>query len=271
MSLKIKSLIYQNECEKFMNGPLCEWLCNCLDLQIKNFYKKPTYSDLVDGMMMHQVFLMTDLNVVTKDINVPNGDPIQRLENLRAILDNIKYFFEEECNLLLVQVPKIHLLAEKPMNNIKEMELLLKLLFGCSLKCPRLSIFMKIMEKCKESTQMELIKYASEMTERCDVIFDPELVLQEDFNKSSIYDALVFIRLVYKENIICQSEHSDFAYNTKEKLEEAQEDLQHLNIKFQKVKCELQEAKENLYHHETYANNLKKENQILGLSFHMNH
>ncbi|OXU21088.1 hypothetical protein TSAR_013186 [Trichomalopsis sarcophagae] len=130
-----------SEIEKFLDGPLVAWFSSCLDPSLNA--EKLTYEEVIDAVLIHHVFLQMDLHCLESDVILPATDASLRARNLKQILSNIRLFYEEELNHTVIRFPNVSRLAQEPNLHVSEAQLLLKLLLGCAVICPKKEHFIE--------------------------------------------------------------------------------------------------------------------------------
>ncbi|XP_058795460.1 protein Daple-like [Phymastichus coffea] len=157
--------------DKFLESPLVTWITNCLDRRDKDAM---TYEELVDGVSIYDVVLQMDIDGQKTDVSPSFGEPSKRLANLDAVLHRIRHFYEDNLGEVIIRLPQVQLIAQQPRLNIREVELLLVLLLGCSVKCQNKEYFVEKITTLEKDEQMALAALISK------VLYVPEIVLNED-------------------------------------------------------------------------------------------
>ncbi|KAJ8664847.1 hypothetical protein QAD02_006509 [Eretmocerus hayati] len=138
------------EVEDFLNGPLVTWFLSCLQPCDR---ESITYEDLVDGALVHSVFLQMDLPVVENEILPTGRNSAARSRNLHRILSNLRHYYEDESCAIILQTPNVANLAKEPRLHVKEAELLFSLLLGCAVTCPNNDSFIGGIQQLDEESQ----------------------------------------------------------------------------------------------------------------------
>jgi len=87
-----------------------------------------------------------------------NGNPVTRMKNLRTVVQNMKQFYEEELDNLILKLPDITNLGKEPELYIADMKLLLLLLLGCAVQCPNKEKFITNIKELHVDTQLAIVE-----------------------------------------------------------------------------------------------------------------
>ncbi|XP_031777727.1 girdin [Nasonia vitripennis] len=166
-----------SEIDKFLEGPLVTWFINCLDPSLTP--EKLTYEQIVDGVLIHNVFLQMDLYCQAGEVVPPAGDASLRARNLKRIVGNIRQFYEEELNHVVIRLPNVSRLSREPRLHISDTQLLLKLLLGCAVICPRNEHFVENIKMLEVKTQEAIAEYITQ------VLHVPGIMLSQDMLQTS--------------------------------------------------------------------------------------
>ncbi|XP_044017516.1 protein Daple isoform X2 [Aphidius gifuensis] len=277
--------------DNFLAGRLVEWFDNCLE----DDHRLASYDELVDGTLIHNVFLQMNIEPIHDGIIPSCGNPIIRMKNLEMIVGNIKQFYEEELGHILMKVPDITNLGKDPENNIQEMELLLILLLGCAVQCPRKETFMEKItnlyeDKSSQHIMVDYIKQVTlspgivltqEMMENCGIPSDVFKDIKKLNNERNIYKdkcriiGIDELSLIQNNNLssYCDKNSSIRNKTTKSEYEENHHNavtLADVRSQLRKKKQECDEYKESLNECQLEIeitketmNKLKQENQEL--------
>ncbi|KAG8041958.1 hypothetical protein G9C98_007262 [Cotesia typhae] len=169
-----------SEIDDFLSGPLVTWFGSCLEDPdaLANYY------DLVDGMLLHNVFLQIDPEPLHDGVIPSYSNPSVRIKNLEMIISNIRKFYEEDLGYLVIKLPDPVKLGKEPELHVSEIHLLLQLLLGCAVHCPNKKDFITKIFSLPEIVQSgiaDCIKNVTEMTEiviNQDTMGDPSEVFK---------------------------------------------------------------------------------------------
>ncbi|XP_043277284.1 protein Daple-like isoform X2 [Venturia canescens] len=179
-----------SEVEEIMSGPLVQWLASCLDDP-----KRPLdYNDLVDGVLIYEVFLQIDPEPLYDGILATSGDARRRSNNLEIIVKNLKRFYEDELGQLIIKEPKTRNLGEEPLSNVEEARLILLLLLGCAVQCPNKEKFIMQIKNLDLDVQLKIVDCIKQITDKSDIV-----IARETFENANITGLFEQIRHLLRE------------------------------------------------------------------------
>nr|XP_018904928.1 PREDICTED: daple-like protein isoform X1 [Bemisia tabaci]XP_018904929.1 PREDICTED: daple-like protein isoform X1 [Bemisia tabaci] len=166
------------EIEDFMHGPLVTWLRSCLE----NPEKLHDYEDLVDGPLVHEVYLLIDPEPLYHGVVPSVRNVAQRIKNMSFIVKNIKALYKEEFGQIVVALPDVIRLGREPESKggLEDMQLLLLLLIGCAVQGPNKEKFIEAIQTMPPDTQMGLVACISKVTETQEIVISDEEVLKSE-------------------------------------------------------------------------------------------
>ena len=170
-----------SEIDDLLSGPLVTWFASCLE----DPNLLTSYNDLVDGMLLHNVFLQIDPEPLQDDVISPDGSSLIRAKNLKAVVDNMKQFYEEELGHLVLRVPDTTSLGKEPKLNVSEMKLLLLLLLGCAVQCPNKERFITKIKTLNVDTQLAIVECIKQVTDHQDIVITQDAM--ENVNMGSLF------------------------------------------------------------------------------------
>ncbi|XP_020278757.1 protein Daple isoform X2 [Pseudomyrmex gracilis] len=159
-----------SEIDDFLAGPLVTWFVSCLE----DPNALATYDDLTDGILLHSVFLQINPEPLYDEVVPSNGNPVIRTKNLTTIVQNMKQFYEEVLDHVILKLPDTVNLGKEPELYIADMKLLLLLLLGCAIQCPNKEKFITEMKTLDVVTQHGLVECIQQVTDRQDIIITQE-------------------------------------------------------------------------------------------------
>ncbi|XP_029659722.1 protein Daple isoform X3 [Formica exsecta] len=152
------------EIDDLLTGPLVTWFVSCLENPNVN------YEDLVDGVLLHNVFLQINPEPLHDEVVPSNGNPVIRTKNLKTIVQNMKQFYEEELDHLILKLPDVTNLGKEPELYIADMKLLLLLLLGCAVQCPNKEKFITNIKTLHVDTQLAIVECIKQVTDYQDIV-----------------------------------------------------------------------------------------------------
>ncbi|XP_015585133.1 girdin [Cephus cinctus] len=279
-----------SEIDELLSGPLVTWFISCLE----DPDSLTNYEDLVDGVLLHSVFLQIDPEPVHDGV-IPSGGNISiRTKNLELIVGNMKQFYEEELGHVILTLPNYTSLGKEPELYIGDMKLMLLLLLGCAVQCPNKETFITRIKELAVDTQLAIVDCIKQVTDYQDIVITQDsmdsvnmgvlftqikkLVQERDLyrekwkgaaineiperNDSSVSVEIEEISKAQQSNSISKSEREDSHHyavelaDWKSKVRKQRQELE------EKTEA-LLECKEELEHNRTVVTKLKQENQEL--------
>ncbi|KAH6926978.1 hypothetical protein HPB50_024353 [Hyalomma asiaticum] len=156
--------------EIFLQSPLAAW--------VKTFYdddgKPLDFKQLCDGVFLHTVWLQIDAHPMYSGVINPATDMTARLRNLNMLLHNIKVFYEEVLEQVLVMhLPNVVSIAKATFDESSEQELsrLLLLMLGCAVQCGRKGRFIEAIRRLDLATQASLAEAIASITDNPDSVW----------------------------------------------------------------------------------------------------
>ncbi|XP_076638848.1 protein girdin isoform X2 [Colletes latitarsis] len=278
------------EIDDLLSGPLVTWFASCLE----DSNLLTSYDDLVDGILLHNVFLQIDPEPLHNEVISPDGSSLIRAKNLKIIVDNMKQLYEEELGHLVLKLPDTMHLGKKPELYVAEMKLLLLLLLGCAVQCPNKEKFITKIKTLNVDTQLAIVECIKQVTDHQDIVITQDAM--ENVNMGSLFmqiknltQELDLYRQRWRDTAINESvERNDSSISVEtEEMNKVQlsnpvnkserEDNHHYAVELadwksrvRKQRQELEEkaealleCKEELEYHKMLVTKLKQENQDL--------
>ncbi|XP_058796327.1 girdin-like [Phymastichus coffea] len=202
-----------SEIDEFLAGPLVIWFASCLEMLTD---EKVSYNNLVNGYLMHNVFLQMNLQVHDTDVYLSTIDSTAwRCRNLLGVLNNIRHFYEDELGQLILRLPDVEKLGREPEHNVRETEILLQLLLGCAVQCPQKQRFIEKIRRLDETSQLALAQCISQIIEVPDIVISTDMLVNVP-NAQKAIDCIKKIckeRDDYKIQLRCHREHIEEQLN----------------------------------------------------------
>ncbi|RLU18432.1 hypothetical protein DMN91_008789 [Ooceraea biroi] len=278
------------EIDDFLAGPLVTWFASCLE----DPNVLANYEDLVDGVLLHSVFLQINPEPLHDEVVPSNGNPVIRTKNLRTVVQNMKQFYEEELDNLILKLPDITNLGKEPELYIADMKLLLLLLLGCAVQCPNKEKFITNIKALHVNTQIAIVECIKQVTDHRDIVITQDAMenanmgylfaqikkwIQElDLYREKWRDAALDDSIERNDSSIsAESEEISKVQQSHSVAKAEREDSHHYAVeladwksKVRKQRQELEEktealleCKEELEHNKTLLVKLRQENQEL--------
>lgn len=179
--------------ENFLQSPLAAW--------VKTFYdddgKPLDFRQLCDGVFLHNVWLQIDTHPMFSGVTNPAPDMTARLRNLNMLVHNIKVFYEEVLEQVLVMhLPNVVSIAKGTYDEGSEQELsrLLLLMLGCAVQCGRKGRFIEAIRRLDLATQASLAEAIASVTDNPEAVWTRDwgrLEALPDCDRARMYTTLV--------------------------------------------------------------------------------
>ncbi|XP_032664261.1 girdin [Odontomachus brunneus] len=278
-----------SEIDDLLAGPLVTWVVSCLE----DSDALANYEDLVDGVLLHNVFLQINPEPLHDEVVPSDGNPVIRTKNLKTIVQNIKQFYEEEMDNLIIKLPDTTNLGKEPELYIADMKLLLLLLLGCAVQCPNQEKFISKIKTLHLDTQLAIVDCIKQITDHQDIVITQDAMASANMGYLFVQikkwtQELDFYREKWREAALDDSvERNESSSSASEEIIKVQqshpvtkaerEDNYHYAVeladwksKVRKQRQELEEktealleCKEELEHNKTLLVKLRQENQEL--------
>ncbi|XP_072031647.1 girdin-like isoform X3 [Amphiura filiformis] len=159
--------------DEFMNHPLVVWVKTFKDGSALD------YMDLVDGVFLNDVMGQIDSRPSNLKVNTNvDGEINLRIQNLDTLLKNIKSFYQEMMEQLIVmKLPHILTIAKDPLSEvaIAEMQKLILLLLGCAVQCDKKEVFIERIKQLEIDVQHAIVVHIQEVTDNSENVFSLQL------------------------------------------------------------------------------------------------
>nr|XP_021531384.1 protein Daple [Aotus nancymaae] len=134
------------------------------------------YMDLVDGIFLNQIMLQIDPRPTNQRINKHvNNDVNLRIQNLTILVRNIKTYYQEVLQQLIVMnLPNVLMIGRDPLSgkSMEEIRKVLLLVLGCAVQCERKEEFIERIKQLDIETQAGIVAHIQEVTQNQENVFD---------------------------------------------------------------------------------------------------
>ncbi|XP_051682089.2 protein Daple isoform X3 [Oryctolagus cuniculus] len=162
--------------ELFLQSPLVTWVKTfgafgggCRD-------NLSMYMDLADGTLLSQIMLQIDPRPTNQRINKHvNNDVNLRIQNLTILVRNIKTYYQEVLQQLIVMnLPNVLMIGKDPLSgkSMEEIKKVLLLVLGCAVQCERKEEFIERIKQLDIETQAGIVAHIQEVTHNQENVFD---------------------------------------------------------------------------------------------------
>ncbi|XP_050654957.1 protein Daple isoform X1 [Macaca thibetana thibetana] len=162
--------------ELFLQSPLVTWVKTFGLFGSGNQDNLTMYMDLVDGIFLNQIMLQIDPRPTNQRINKHvNNDVNLRIQNLTILVRNIKTYYQEVLQQLIVMnLPNVLMIGRDPLSgkSMEEIKKVLLLVLGCAVQCERKEEFIERIKQLDIETQAGIVAHIQEVTHNQENVFD---------------------------------------------------------------------------------------------------
>ncbi|XP_033706602.1 protein Daple isoform X1 [Tursiops truncatus] len=162
--------------ELFLQSPLVTWVKTFGPFGSGNQDTLTMYMDLADGIFLNQIMLQIDPRPTNQRINKHvNNDVNLRIQNLTILVRNIKTYYQEVLQQLIVMnLPNVLMIGKDPLSgkSMEEIKKVLLLVLGCAVQCERKEEFIERIKQLDIETQAGIVAHIQEVTHNQENVFD---------------------------------------------------------------------------------------------------
>ncbi|XP_064919724.1 protein Daple isoform X2 [Columba livia] len=162
--------------ELFLQSPLVTWVKTFGELESGDEDNLGVYMDLVDGVVLNKIMLQIDPRPTNQRVNKHvNNDTYLRVQNLTILVRNIKTYYQEVLQQLIVMnLPNVLMIGKDPLSgkSMDEIKKLLLLVLGCAVQCERKEEFIERIKQLDIETQAAIVSHIQEVTHNQENVFD---------------------------------------------------------------------------------------------------
>ncbi|KAM9146936.1 protein Daple isoform 2-T2 [Pangshura tecta] len=162
--------------ELFLQSPLVTWVKTFGPLGNENEDKLTMYMDLVDGVFLNKIMLQIDPRPTNQRVNKHvDNDVSLRIQNLTILVRNIKIYYQEVLQQLIVMhLPNVLTIGKDPLSgkSMDEIKKMLLLVLGCAVQCERKEEFIERIKQLDIETQAAIVSHIQEVTQNQENVFD---------------------------------------------------------------------------------------------------
>ncbi|CAN9502031.1 unnamed protein product [Ophioblennius macclurei] len=156
----------------FMESPLVVWVRTLGPLSSPDDAgsedRVNMFMELVDGVFLHKIMTHIDPSPANQRLNKNvNNDVALRLHNLTVLTRQIRTYYQETLQQLIVMpLPNILCIAKDPLSakSMEELKRLLLLLLGCAVQCERKEEMIEKIKLLDIETQAAIVSHIQEVT-----------------------------------------------------------------------------------------------------------
>ncbi|KAM9291108.1 protein Daple [Morus bassanus] len=162
--------------ELFLQSPLVTWVKTFGALGSGDGDNLGVYMDLADGVVLNKIMLQIDPRPTNQRVNKHvNNDTYLRVQNLTILVRNIKTYYQEVLQQLIVMnLPNVLMIGKDPLSgeSMDEIKKLLLLILGCAVQCERKEEFIERIKQLDIETQAAIVSHIQEVTHNQENVFD---------------------------------------------------------------------------------------------------
>ncbi|XP_043371899.1 protein Daple isoform X2 [Dermochelys coriacea] len=162
--------------ELFLQSPLVTWVKTFGPLGNENEDKLTMYMDLVDGVFLNKIMLQIDPRPTNQRVNKHiDNDVNLRIQNLTILVRNIKIYYQEVLQqLIIMHLPNVLMIGKDPLSgkSMDEIKKMLLLVLGCAVQCERKEEFIERIKQLDIETQAAIVSHIQEVTHNQENVFD---------------------------------------------------------------------------------------------------
>ncbi|XP_058423541.1 protein Daple isoform X2 [Diceros bicornis minor] len=162
--------------ELFLQSPLVTWVKTFGPFGSGSQDNLTMYMDLADGIFLNQIMLQIDPRPTNQRINKHvNNDVNLRIQNLTILVRNIKTYYQEVLQQLIVMnLPNVLMIGKDPLSgkSMEEIKKVLLLVLGCAVQCERKEEFIERIKQLDIETQAGIVAHIQEVTHNQENVFD---------------------------------------------------------------------------------------------------
>nr|XP_055026624.1 girdin isoform X2 [Misgurnus anguillicaudatus] len=190
---RMENEVFTSLLEEFLLSPLVCWVKTTSQL-LSDGSHVSEFMALVDGVYLNDI--MTQINPkgsVQRTYRKVNNDPTLRVQNLSILIQQIKSFYQETLQqLVMMSLPDVLVLGKTPLSEqgLEEMRKLLLLLLGCAVQCERKEDYIDRIQTLDFDTKAAIAAHIQEVTHNLENVLDLQS-LEESESISQDKDTLL--------------------------------------------------------------------------------
>ncbi|KAG8449048.1 hypothetical protein GDO86_015922 [Hymenochirus boettgeri] len=162
--------------EQFLESPLVTWVKTFGPCGHENESKLAVYMDLADGAFLNKIMVQIDPRPSNQRVNKHvNNDVNLRIQNLSILVRQIKTYYQEVLQQLIVMnLPNVLLISKDPLTgkSMEELKKILLLVLGCAVQCERKEEYIERIKQLDIETQAGIVSHIQEVTHNQENVFD---------------------------------------------------------------------------------------------------
>ncbi|XP_073484706.1 girdin isoform X8 [Aquarana catesbeiana] len=209
----MESNIFTPILENFMSSPLVSWIKTFGVLVKGKGTLLDEYVALVDGVFLNEVMFQinpkADNQRIYKKIN---NDASLRIQNLSVLVKQIKSYYEESLQqLVMMSLPNVLTIGKNPFSEqgTEEMKKMLLLMLGCAVQCARKEEFIDKIQDLNFDTKAAVAAHIQEVTHNPENVLDLQSMDSTDISPDDLESLLKNISFHLKRLVDERDEQSE--------------------------------------------------------------
>uniref|UniRef100_A0A4W6F8F6 Coiled-coil domain containing 88A n=1 Tax=Lates calcarifer TaxID=8187 RepID=A0A4W6F8F6_LATCA len=169
----MESEVFTPLLEQFMLTPLVCWVKTVGQLAVTDGTKLSEYIELVDGIYLNEI--INPKATVQRTNKKVNNDPTLRIQNLSILIRQIKAYYQENLQqLVMMPLPNVLVLGRNPLSEqgLEEMKKLLLLLLGCAVQCEKKEEYIERIQTLDFDSKAAIASHIQEVTHNQENVVD---------------------------------------------------------------------------------------------------
>ncbi|XP_061601930.1 girdin isoform X1 [Cololabis saira] len=162
--------------EQFMLTPLVCWVKTVGTPTVTDGSNLSEYIELVDGIYLNEIMLEINPKATVQRTNKKvNNDPTLRIQNLTILIRQIKAYYQESLQqLVMMALPNVLVLGRNPLSEqgLEEMRKLLLLVLGCAVQCEKKEDYIERIQTLDFDTKAAIASHIQEVTHNQENVMD---------------------------------------------------------------------------------------------------
>ncbi|XP_076598701.1 girdin isoform X1 [Chaetodon auriga] len=172
----MESEVFTPLLEQFLLTPLVCWVKTVGQPTVTDGSKLSEYVELVDGIYLNEIMLEINPKATVQRTNKKvNNDPTLRIQNLSILIRQIKAYYQETLQqLVMMPLPNVLTLGRNPLSEqgLEEMKKLLLLLLGCAVQCEKKEEYIERIQTLDFDTKAAIASHIQEVTHNQENVVD---------------------------------------------------------------------------------------------------
>ncbi|XP_054455689.1 girdin isoform X2 [Anoplopoma fimbria] len=172
----MESEVFSPLLEQFMLTPLVCWVKTVGQATFTDGTQLSEYIELVDGIYLNEIMLEINPKATVQRTNKKvNNDPTLRIQNLSILIRQIKDYYQETLQqLVMMPLPNVLILGRNPLSEqgLEEMKKMLLLLLGCAVQCEKKEEYIECIQTLDFDTKAAIASHIQEVTHNQENVVD---------------------------------------------------------------------------------------------------